>query len=296
MQHPRLPSTGNLIAGVLLFLSCVLAQVRRCLILADFPITPGLRILPRDGGLLVKPALDTTLEVETPEHIAFRYQLAGPAQRTLAYGLDLLLRGVVLLVFSLLLMAFSGRESVTEGIGMGALLVLFFLMEWGYFVFFEYFQAGQSPGKRAMHLRVVHQNGRPASLADCVLRNLLRAADLLPSLYGIGLLTMIFDDRFRRLGDMVAQTIVISEPRVYGVKSSESAQLAEIDDLPARPWLSVEERDAIALFCRRREALSDARALELAEIISPMLIQRYELGRVDPVLLLEVLHQRGAGR
>ena len=243
----------------------------------------------------MKPPLDTTLEVETPEHIAFRYQLAGPAQRAVAYGVDLLIRGAVLLLFALLLMAFSGRDSVSEGIGMGAYLVLFFLMEWGYFVFFEYFRAGQSPGKRAMKLRVVHQNGRPASLGDCVLRNFLRAADLLPTLYGIGFATMIFDRQFRRLGDMVAQTIVIAEPSVRGVTVSKKSQLIDIEGLPARPALSVEERDAIALFCRRRETLSEARAVELAEMLAPLLIQRFDLGKVPPVLLLEALHQRGGG-
>lgn len=239
-------------------------------------------------------ALDTTLEVETPEHIAFRYQLAGPAQRSLAYALDLLVRGTILCLFGLLLMTFSGKESIAEGVGTGAFLVLLFLMEWGYFVFFEYFRAGQSPGKRAMHLRVVHQNGRPASLADCVLRNLLRAADLLPTLYGIGLLTMILDKRFRRLGDMVAQTIVISEHRTSPVQASPDSEKIQIEGLPVRPVLSVEERDAIALFCRRKSSLSDARALELAEILSPSLKRRYDLGNVDPVLLLEALHQRGA--
>ena len=243
----------------------------------------------------MKPPLDTTLEVETPEHIAFRYQLAGPAQRAVAYGVDLLIRGAILLLFALLLMAFSGRDSVSEGIGMGAYLVLFFLMEWGYFVFFEYFRAGQSPGKRAMKLRVVHQNGRPASLGDCVLRNFLRAADLLPTFYGIGFATMIFDRQFRRLGDMVAQTIVIAEPSVRGVTVSKKSQIIDIEGLPARPALSVEERDAIALFCRRRETLSEARAVELAEMLAPQLIQRFDLEKVPPVLLLEALHQRGGG-
>jgi uncharacterized RDD family membrane protein YckC len=244
----------------------------------------------------MKRPLDTTLEVETQEHIAFRYQLAGPAQRAVAYFIDLLIRGAVLLVFALLLMAFSGKESISEGIGMGAYLVLFFLMEWGYFVFFEYLRAGQSPGKRAMKLRVVHQNGRPASLGDSVLRNFLRAADLLPTFYGVGLATMIFDHRFRRLGDMVAQTIVIAEPTVKRLKVTQKVHSLDVEGLPARPLLSVEERDAIALFCRRRETLSEARALELATMLAPALIHRFRLENVGPIELLEALHQRGAGQ
>jgi uncharacterized RDD family membrane protein YckC len=139
-------------------------------------------------------ALDTTLELETPEHIAFRYQLAGPARRAAAYVVDLIVRGAILFLMALVILSTSSVASQDlAGFETGALLLVFFGLEWGYFVAFEVLSAGASPGKRAFQLRVVHQDGRPITLSDSILRNLLRAADLLPMFYAVGVVSMMFD-------------------------------------------------------------------------------------------------------
>lgn len=240
-------------------------------------------------------ALDTTLELETPEHIAFRYQLAGPARRAAAYLIDLLIRGAILLV-ALLIIAITSSESTKalRGFETGALLLIFFALEWGYFVAFDLLHDGASPGKRAFQLRVVHQDGKPITLADSVLRNLLRAADLLPMFYVLGVVSMMLDGKFRRLGDLVAQTVVVYEPTSQLKESGLRDEHVDIDGLPARPGLSVDERNAIALFYRRLPHVSEARALELADIIAPVFVERYGLGPVDPRSLLVALYERSA--
>jgi uncharacterized RDD family membrane protein YckC len=243
----------------------------------------------------MKAALDTTLELETPEHIAFRYQLAGPARRAAAYFVDLLVRGAIIFLAAMAI-AFTTSQTTESlrGFETGVLFLLFFLLEWGYFVLFDLLSDGASPGKRAFQLRVVHQDGRPITLTDSILRNLLRAADLLPFFYALGVVTMMLDRKFRRLGDLVAQTVVVYEPitRLQNQRREEKPTL--ISGLPARPQLSVDERNAIALFHRRLPYVSEARAIELADLLAPLFIERFSLEKVDSLELLIALHERSS--
>ena len=235
-------------------------------------------------------ALDNTVEVETPEHVHFRYRVAGPVRRMCAYLLDLLIRGVVLLVVSLILMvAMSGSQAVG-----GVVLVLAFVLEWGYYVLFETIAGGRTIGKRALSLRVVKEGGYPIGFIDSVLRNLLRGADILPFFYVVGLFAMAGDSRFRRIGDRVAGTLVVVEE-----KSRAAAPLtilppptpAELEGLPQRPPLSAWERETLELYLRRVD-LTAARREELALMIAPALAQRMGLTVKNPVRFLALLHHR----
>lgn len=242
-------------------------------------------------------ALDTTLELETPEHIAFRYQLAGPARRAAAYVVDLVVRGAILFLTAIVILSTSSVASEDfAGFETGALLLMFFALEWGYFVAFDLLSDGASPGKKAFQLRVVHQDGRPITLADSILRNLLRAADLLPMFYAIGALSMMLDKKFRRLGDFVAQTVVVYEPISRLESREEVGSKVDIPGLPARPELSAEERNALSLFYRRLPYISEARALELADLLAPVFVERFSLTEVDPLHLLIALYERSSIR
>ena len=69
---------------------------------------------------------------------------------------------------------------------------------------------GRTPGKRLQQLRVIDKHGRPPDLVTSLLRNLLRLVDMIPVGYGVGLVVMFFTGT-RRLGDLVAGTVVVSE-------------------------------------------------------------------------------------
>lgn len=261
------------------------------------------------GAATYSEPLDTTVEVETPEHVRFRYQIAGPARRVAAYLIDLFARGLLLVGLALVVGLFSviGLGGF-GGFELGALLVVFFVLEWGYYVVSELLMNGSSIGKRALRLRVVQTNGLPLTFSDSLLRNLVRAADLLPAFYALGLTSMILDRRFRRLGDLVAGTIVIHEPTsTLRERSASPPQLdlhtvaaapanAELDELPQRPHLSRDERQALALFARRRPMLSPQRAEELADLIAPSLAQRWGVRYRNSVEFLEALHQRASSQ
>jgi uncharacterized RDD family membrane protein YckC len=242
-------------------------------------------------------ALDTTATVETPEHIRFDYPLAGPMRRGVAYLIDLLIRlGVLLIVF--IMLALVDVATGVDGVSMGAITVFYFALDWFYYVLFETLWSGRSPGKRALKLRVVGQDGRSLTVLDSVLRNLLRAADFLPFGYAVGLVIMGADPMFRRFGDLVAGTVVVVEEPG---RISERLHLhppptpEEFAGLPVRPEVSREELDAIELFLRRRGTLAPLREVELAELIAPVLAERIQARYRDPVRFLGLVYARALG-
>jgi uncharacterized RDD family membrane protein YckC len=240
-------------------------------------------------------ALDNTTEVETPEHVRFRYRVAGPVRRMLAYLLDLLIRIAVLLVLWVIItIAFAATREAIQGF----VLLTLFVMEWGYYVFFETTGDGRSPGKRVLSLRVVKEGGYPIGFIDSVLRNLLRSADFLPLGYVLGLMSMAADTRFRRLGDRVAGTMVVVEERgLVAAPLALHPPLAEgeLDGFPQRPPLSAWERETLELFLRRAD-LTNARRDELAQTIATPLAQRMGIGSPakNPARFLALLHHRAA--
>ncbi|MBV1859442.1 MAG: RDD family protein, partial [Nannocystaceae bacterium] len=160
----------------------------------------------------LETALDTTVDVETPEHVTFRVHVAGPSRRAVAYGVDLVIRGLVFLVLAIVVEMGGGTVDF-EATSKGVLLVVMFSLEWGYYILFESLWSGQTPGKRMVSLRTVKESGVPLTFLDVVLRNLLRGADWLPAFNVVGLVVMAVDGRFRRLGDMVAGTMVVQEAK-----------------------------------------------------------------------------------
>jgi uncharacterized RDD family membrane protein YckC len=244
--------------------------------------------------------LDTDVAIETPEHIVFHYRLAGPARRGLAYLLDLLFcYGIVFVLLLLVVLAFFG--STTSGelgsgakAGSGLVLLALFAAQWIWFVAWEATQ-GQSPGKKLTGVRVLAENGRPIGWRAAALRNLLRAADALPTGYLVGLVSMSLTSRFQRLGDLVAGTIVVV-PAHAGAASpielSPPAQPKELATLPDDVALDADEREAIELFLRRRHTLGRAREEELARMIAGPIGDRLGFRHADPSRLLAIVYDR----
>lgn len=251
---------------------------------------------PRTTDGARRGGLDNTVDVATPEQVRFRFAVAGPTRRGLAYLIDLLLRTAIagmLLALALLL----GIDR--QGAG-GVFLIILFALEWGYYVACDTLFGGVTPGKRALDLRVIKEGGYPITFVDSVLRNLLRAADFLPVGYGLGLVVMAIDGRFRRLGDLVAGTLVVIEDRGrVAAPLSFAFSAEELDELPSRPPLSADELEAIELFLRRKQSLSEAREAELAQQLAPLLAARMGVslgGDGSRFLALVYRRVRGASR
>jgi uncharacterized membrane protein SpoIIM required for sporulation len=156
------------------------------------------------------------LEVETPEHVMLDLEVAGVGSRLLAAVLDtVILTGIG--AAAALLVAFLTSYGVLPSSGAGftwlaALLVAAGFALWnGYFILFEGLRAGQTPGKRFVGIRVVQDTGHAVTMGSAVIRNLLRIADALPPPYLLGLGLIAFHPRGKRLGDLVAGTVVVRD-------------------------------------------------------------------------------------
>ena len=233
------------------------------------PASSSSSALPLLSGHVTHDPLDTDVSIEAPEHIVFRYVVAGPARRALAQLLDIIVcYGAALVLSILVVLAFAGFAGLRGALGTmidagtGIILVVAFAAQWLYSFLWEG-MTGQSPGKMALDLRVVMIDGRPIGFGAAALRNVLRAADVLPGGYLVGVTTMALNQRFQRLGDFVAGTMVIVAGRPH-----KTAPLAlwppplpvELAVLPDVVPLDVDERAAIELFLRRKALLGAARA------------------------------------
>jgi uncharacterized RDD family membrane protein YckC len=159
---------------------------------------------------------DDILQVNTPENVAFGYEVAGIGSRFLAALVDTTLLVVIQIGFILLGVLFmvgSGFH-MTDNIPIwfSALVgMVSFLFFWGYYIYFEVQWNGQSPGKRWARLRVIRTDGLPITMGEAVIRNLVRVVDFLPVAYGVGVVTMFIQPQARRLGDLAAGTLVIHD-------------------------------------------------------------------------------------
>jgi len=196
------------------------------------------------------------LTIDTPEQIALEFPLAGAGSRFLALAIDSFVQVAVLLVLALLaLLAFSLRSLGYQSLAtwVFALLVLLaFILYYGYFAAFEALWGGQTPGKRAIGLRVISVSGQPITTFDALLRNLLRIVDQMPGIYAVGVLSIFFTARNQRLGDLVAGTVVVQEHRLVQAELQSAA--APATRLGAAR-LTIEEVEVIQTFLTRRADL-----------------------------------------
>jgi uncharacterized RDD family membrane protein YckC len=240
--------------------------------------------------------LDTTIQIVTPENIAFRYRVAGPFRRLLAYVLDLLIRLTIGLVGAMVMMTLAGILGV-PGLGFGLTLAFLFLVVWFYGGLFEAFWNGQTPGKRMVRVRVLSVDGQPINGTQAILRNLLRAIDAQPLVfYQLGLLAAAMNDRFQRLGDLAAGTmVVIDEPNwFYGVVRVEEPEAIRLAArIPARFQPSRTLVQALAAYVQRRRFFAWGRRLEIARHLGEPLRMQFGLApETNLDLLLCALYHR----
>ena len=202
------------------------------------------------------------LEIETPEHVVLDLEIAGIGSRALAAVLDMLILGGATLALLLALSILAGYGFTVGRMGT-AILVLGGFLAWnGYFILFEGMRRGQTPGKRIAGIRVVMDTGHAVTLGAAAARNLLRAADFLPPPYLIGTLLVAFHPRGKRLGDIVAGTVVTRDRPQEA--QAQPQPPAEDDAAPSIPELDDEEFRLLAQFAARQDQLSPDARVRLA--------------------------------
>ena len=215
-------------------------------------------------------AYEQTVDVETPELVVLTYSVAGIGSRALAAITDLLLCGVVFIVVGLAIVAVSiagglGRVSLGGTWGIAILVLVQFGLLWGYYVLFEGLMDGQTPGKRLHRIRVVREGGYSVTFGASAVRNLIRVIDMQPGLfYLVGMASILVTKRGRRLGDLVAGTLVVREEVRRSVP-----QPAPPANVPApqalQTTLSEDEYVVLNRFIERWSTLEPLRRAALAE-------------------------------
>ena len=233
----------------------------------------------------------------SPEAVRLDLPISGPVPRMLAYGIDLFTM-IVLVIFLYLIVTMTlpigaaidnwigaamrdalqhvrtsvkhpGSATHFQGLAIALFLITEFTISTGYFIFWEMVTGGRSPGKLLVGLRVVRRNGLPIDLRSSVIRNLMRAVDMLPAQYLFGLTSILLSSSGERLGDHVAGTIVlrldrpetsaeIPRPEHSGALILTRAQLAKIGPREMQLIRGVLRRSSTLEESRRQALLAEA--------------------------------------
>ena len=219
----------------------------------------------------------------TPEHVPIVLVPAGVGSRFLALIVDF-----ILLTGLTTVLAVALNLVLPRGIGAAAVTTLGFALTWGYHVYFETRRQGRTPGKRFAGLRVVDGRGLPITVEQSLLRNIVRALDFLPVFYGAGGLCTLLDRDRRRLGDILADTLVVRERA-----SARDAATARAARLPAahrpnaladpgtlrriRHRLTLEERELLLDLCLRADRLGARARYDLMEEVGAHYRRKLEI-------------------
>lgn len=215
--------------------------------------------------------------ITTPEHVPIRLEPAGAGSRFLATMFDAI---IVMALTSAI--GFILRLALPAGIAVAITLTLNFVLTWGWHVFFEVRRQGRTPGKRALRLRVIDARGLPVSLYQSLVRNIVRALDFAPAFYGIGAIAIMLTPSRRRLGDLVADTLVVRDAQALTYKGQfasdrrhNTLRTPRVLRL-VRHKISLEEREFLLTLCLRADRMSPAARYDLMEDVAA--VYRAELG------------------
>lgn len=216
------------------------------------------------------------LKIDTPEQIALELPLAGIGSRFLAIAIDTLIQILLYLLTGLvfLLLLPEGLSIFTflpRTLGPALAIFVGFAIYWGYFAVFEIIWRGQTPGKRIAGIRVIKHSGRPINAFEAIGRNLMRAVDGMPGVYGVGLVCMMLNKESRRLGDFVAGTVVVHEKPSDQVRPTWNTASQMTSDSGEMVQVTADELVLIETYLSRRFELEPEvrlrTAIQIAERI-----------------------------
>ena len=247
--------------------------------------------------------LDDVATVETPEQIELALPLAGVGSRALAFILDFLIQlipiiiamVVVVVTNSITVISKTEKGEVVQDIRPSVMAaavfsVIVFVTNFLYFTFFDLVSRGQSPGKRALKLRVVRDGGLAIDARSSLIRNLVRTVDMLPGFYVLGLISIFLSREHKRIGDLAAGTLVIRDrPEAVGdlseIVSMRPGALAQASAGPGST-LSGPDRALLHDYLERRDKLPEEARYRVARQIADKLAARYG---VDPRLSVDAI-------
>jgi uncharacterized RDD family membrane protein YckC len=227
------------------------------------------------GGGMSADSFGDKLTIDTPEQTALDFAVAGIGSRFLALALDTLIQilvGLVVAIGGSILFGFLAIASPRASLwGFAVMILFYFLLYFGYFAFFEIIWNGQTPGKRKIGIRVIKDSGRPLTAAESIGRNLLRIVDWLPLFYAIGIVSALLTKENKRLGDLIAGSLVVREVAFSDLKPAWQAPQAPAGIAAFPPMgadrLAPEEWALVDSYLNRRNSLEPHLQFRMADEI-----------------------------
>ncbi|MEH7382187.1 RDD family protein [Bacillus sp. JJ1533] len=228
--------------------------------------------------------------IKTPEFVSIQFQIAGVGSRAAAFLLDTLILSIssILILLTLLLILHGVSDFWLLGetffsTPVAIAIILLFILNWGYFFLLEFFAGGRTIGKKVVGIRVIQENGHSITLLSSFIRNFLRIIDSLPASYFLGIIMIFFHSKHKRIGDLVAGTIVIHERRAKKTKKESqldkeirrrglSKDLLTIDQWALKSFGNREWK-LLQAYCNRflqlKDDVKDSRTKQIADILLP---------------------------
>jgi uncharacterized RDD family membrane protein YckC len=201
--------------------------------------------------------------------------------RALACAIDVALQGVVLIVLVSLLAGFLLGSESSEALAVALIFIVVLLVAVGYRVVMETLTRGRTIGKMVLGLKVVRDDGSSIRFRHALVRTLMWFfVDFAPWFAACpGIVASLMNKQGKRLGDMVAGTVVIRErhqpmasPPLFVpghlVQWAQSLELSRLSD-----DLANSARDYLArytdLLPGAQTALGEALAARMAAVTAP---------------------------
>lgn len=253
--------------------------------------------------------------IKTPEYVSLNFQLAGLGSRTAAYIIDQAILIVVnILIVIVLILLLSGQSDIVlwaelNSVTAAITIILLFILNWGYFFAFEYFSGGRTIGKKVLGLRVIQENGHSITLLSSFIRNFLRIIDSLPANYFLGMMMIFFHSKHKRIGDLVAGTIVVHERKAKKKKKLspiekeiEKRGLAKNDlfiEEQVLKTFGAKEWNLVKTYCSRFSHLPEEESIRLTRQVAEIVLPKARLDAtgksfqdLENILLVLYLHLR----
>lgn len=236
-----------------------------------------------------------TLPVRSPTNVSIDYTIAPLLERSVAFIIDY----VALQIVGQLFVATIGAALI-DAIGSDQFLYLFLQLTAVigipllYFSLSEYLTEGRTLGKRLLGLRTIRVDGAPPTFETYGLRSVMLLLDFLLTLGALGLLAAGSSPLRQRIGDRIAQTVVIrARPRslyrlddILNIKTVDDHEVA----FPAADQLDISQALLIKELIVRWERTKTDELRDLVDDTAQRVAARLDLPAA-PQRRLEFLRQ-----
>ncbi len=168
----------------------------------------------------------TKILIQTTQNVPIEFNTASAGKRIVAGLIDLLILYAYVFVMLKIFEIFQLFD-IRDNWSRIAVFSLAFLPVFLYTLLMEYFLDGQTFGKKIMHIKVVKPDGYSPVFTDFLIRWLFRIVDIWILTPVVGIISMIVNDKGRRIGDVAAGTVLIDIHKKHRLDSTILEQTPE---------------------------------------------------------------------